>query len=215
VAVAIEFVNVIIRKSAVERCFPGGVDGFVRQDLSNLTEDDHLIRVGFMSTAEALDFVSELDAVGLRYRGPEAGSDVAVVVGDDSALPPWLSVGDVGGYRACWASDHPRGELVWAEPGFLLRCPRAVYDSLAEVVRRCGAEVQEVANEVEPGTLAGLRCTRGDAEISIDVFGERGGDSPVGLWGCRQLTRRRQFSADVALIRDLVAVLVEAGAQAV
>ena len=45
-ALAIEFVNVIVRKSAVERCFPGGLDGFARQDLANLTEDEHLVRVG-------------------------------------------------------------------------------------------------------------------------------------------------------------------------
>lgn len=80
-AVAIEFVNVIVRKSAVESCFPGGLDGFARQDLCNLTEDEHLLRVGFMSGSEASDFVSELEAAGLRYVGPVAESDIAVVNG--------------------------------------------------------------------------------------------------------------------------------------
>ena len=211
-AVAIEFVNVIIRKAAVERCFPGGLDGFAREDLNNLTEDDHLLRVGFMATDEALRFVSELEAVGLRYLGPEAGSDVAVVVWDDSLVPPWLSVGHVGKYRACWASAYSPGELAWPEPGFLLRCPRAVYDSLSNVVGQCGAELHEVAIS-DPANLAKLCCVRRDARIMIYIVGESEGDTPVALLGRRQLERRRQFSEDVALIRDLVTVLLQAGAE--
>jgi hypothetical protein len=204
---------VIILKSAVERCFPGGLDGFARQDLANLSEDGHILRVGFMGTGDALSFVSELEEVGLRYLGQEADSDIAVVVGSDSACPPWLSVGQVNGYAACWATGHSAGDLAWPEPGFLLRCPRPVYHSLSEVARRCGGEVAEAATGVEPGDLGKLRCLRGDAEIMIDVIGEREGDSPVGLWGRRQLPRRKQFHADVALIRDLVAVLVQEGAE--
>jgi hypothetical protein len=211
-AVAIEFVNVIVRKSAVASRFPGGLDGFARQDLSNLTEDEHLLRVGFMSTALAWDFVSELEAVGLRYLGPVADSDMAVVGWDNSPAPPWLSEGDIGGHWACWDSDYPPGEVVWPEPGFWLRCPRAVYDSLAAVVRRCGADFRNVAAGAQPGALAELRCVRGDAEIVIEIVGEREGDSPVGIWGRRQLARRMQFPADVALIRDLVARLVQEGA---
>jgi hypothetical protein len=212
-AVAIEFVNVIVRKSAVERSFPGSLHAFAHQDLSNLTQDNHLLRVGFMSTNDAFGFVSELEAVGLRYLGLEADSDIAVVVGSDSAAPPWLAVGSVNGHMACWASDHSVGDLAWPEPGFLLRCPRPVYDSLSEVVRQCGAEVQEAAAGEEPGCLAKLRCVRGHAEIMIEVVGEREGDSAIGLWGRRQLARRKQFHVDVALIRDLEAVLAQAGAE--
>lgn len=211
-ALAIEFINVIVRKSAVERCFPGGLDSFARQDLANLAEDDHLLRVGFMGTDDALAFVAELEAAGLRYRRMESGSDIAVVW-DGSAVPSWLTVGQVGGYHACWASEYPPGELVWPEPGFILRCPRGVYDSLADVVRPCGATIQEIGVGVEPGTVSKLRCRRQGAEIIIDVFGECEGDSPVALWGCRQLARRKQFGADVALIRDLVSLLTQAGAQ--
>src|SRR5262249_9290834 len=127
--------------------------------------------------------------------------------------PPWVCEGHVGGHWACWASDYPPGDVAWPEPGFLLRCPRAVYGTLPEVVRRCGAEIHEVAAEAEPGGLAKLHCVRCEAELTIDVIGEREGDSPVGLWGHRQLARRMQFPTDVALIRDLVAVLVQGGAQ--
>lgn len=211
-AIAIEFVNVIVRKSAVDRSFAGGLDAFARQDLANLTEDDHLLRVGFMSTADALDFVSELKAAGLRHLGPEADSDIAVVTGNDSALPSWLSVGSVNGHAACWASGFPAGEVVFAEPGFLLRCSRDVYRTLRELVCKCEAKVHELSVEGEQGLLEKLRCIRGDAEITIEVLGEPHGDSSVGLWGRRDLARRRQFRADVALIRDLISLLVEAGA---
>jgi hypothetical protein len=157
--------------------------------------------------------VSELEAKGLRYLGPDANSDIAVFVGSDSAVPPWLATGSLGGPPACWASGHPAGEIAWPEPGFLLRCPRKAYDSLAEVVRPCGVEIREAAAGQDPVDLARLCCVRGDAEITVDVFGEREGDSPVGLWGRRQLTRRKQFREDVALIRDLVAALVREGAE--
>ncbi len=211
-AVAIEFVNVIVRKAAVEHSFPGGLDGFARQDLPNLTEDDHLLRVGFISGGEASVFVSELEAAGLRYTESDPGSDIAMVW-DGSALPRWLAVGAVGGHWACWASDQPPGELALPEPGFLLRCPRQVYQSLPEVIRRCGAEVHQAAGGAEPAALAKLRCVRGGAEIMIDAVGESDGCSPVGLMGWRQLARRAQFPADVALIRDLVAALRQAGAE--
>jgi len=210
-AVALECINVIVRKAAVERRFPGGLDGFARHELIGVTlaEDDHLMRVGFMSGSDAFRFVTELEAAGLLYREEDDSSDVAVVVSGGDA-PPWLAVGDVNGSPACWASDHPAGELARPEPGFLLRCPRGVYDSLAEVVGNCGAEVQEVAPE--PGYLAGYRCTRGEAEITILVAGEQEG-AVVGLGGWRQMERRSQFHADVALIRDLEAALIHNGAE--
>jgi hypothetical protein len=216
-AIALEFVTVIVRKAAIERVFSGGLDGFARQDLTNLAEDEHLMRVGFMSTSEALEFVTQLEAAGLTYRGQEDDSDIAVIVGSDGPMPPWLSAGAIDGHPACWASSHRPGDIAWPEPGFLLRCPRVAYDSLPEVASRCGAEVQEVRASVEEGAFAKVRCTRGEAEIMIDVIGERLADSPVGLWGGlwghRQLARRKQYHADVALIHDFMAALVQEGAE--
>lgn len=211
-AVALESVNVIARKAAVERAFPGGTDGFARQDLPNLTEDDHLVRVGFMSGGEASRFVSALEAAGLRYAGAEPGGDIAVVW-DGGDLPPWLAAGAVGGRWGCWASDHPAGELARPEPGFLLRCPRPVFHALPDLVGRCGAELVPAADGAEPGLLARLLCVRGEAEIPIEAVGEVDGDSPAGLAGWRRFTRRTHLAADVALIRDLVATLQLAGAE--
>src|SRR5207237_513563 len=99
------------------------------------------------------------------------------------------------------------------ETGFLLRCPPPVYDALSAVLRRCGAEAHAAAGGGEPGVLARVRCVRGAAEITIDVIGDSNGGSPVGLLGWRQVARRAQFRADVALIRDLVEALRQAGAE--
>ena len=210
-AVAIEFVNVIVRKAAVERSFPDGLDGFARQDIGNLTEDDLLLRVGYMSTSDAYNLVAELEAAGLRFDEKDPGSDIAVVWGSCEP-PPWLSVGAVNGHWACWASDHPPGELAVPEPGFLLRCSREVYRSLSEVVQRCGVKLVPRDGDAEPAVLERLRCVRGEAELDLTIVGDRDADTPVGLMGWRQPARRAYFHADVALIRDLVAVLQDAGA---
>lgn len=211
-AVALEFVNVVVRKAAVECLFPGGLDGFARQDLPNLTEDDYLLRVGYMSGGEALDLASRLEAAGLRHTGSDDASDLAVIW-DGAPVPAWLTVGAVGGYWACWASDQPAGELALPEPGFLLRCTRQVYDSLPEIVRRCGADAQPVGSGSEPWVLARVRCVRAGAEVTVEVIGDGDGLSPVAISGWRQLARRACFHADVALIRDLDAALRDAGAE--
>lgn len=210
-AVAIEFVSVVVRKAAVERSFVDGLDGFARQDIGNLTEDDHLLRVGYMSGNEAYQFVAELEAAGLRFDEKDPASDIAVVW-NGCELPPWLAVGAVAGHWACWASNHPPGDLALPETGFLLRCSREVYRALSEVVRRCGVELVPVTGPEEPAVLDRLRCVRGEAELDLTIVGERDAETPVGLMGWRQPARRAHFHADVALIRDLVAVLQEDGA---
>jgi hypothetical protein len=194
-AVPIEFANVIVRKAAVERIFSGGLDAFARQDMINNTfsEDDHLLRVSFMSTGEALAFASIIEAAGLRFLGPEAESDIACFDGRRDAIPIWLSVGSIDGHFACWANAYPVGELVRPEPGFMLRCPWSVYISLTEVVRECQAKIHQLTTD--PEDLATFRCTRGDAEITIHVFGESDGTSLLGLFGWRQMARRSQFQA--------------------
>jgi len=150
-AVAIEFVNVIIRKSAVQGKYPGGLDGLARRGLSNYLEDDHLVRVGFMSSPEAIGLAERLEAAGLDYAG-NGGSEVAVITGADEAAPSWLSVGERFGRRACWLSGAPEGELADFDPDVLLRLPRGVFPSLAEVlraVRQSGADVEEIRRDIE------------------------------------------------------------------
>lgn len=212
-AVAIEFINVIVRKSAVEKVFPGGLDGFARQDLANLTEDDHLMRVGFMDADEAHRFVIKLDEAGLRFLGSDSGSDIAVFGWDFSQLPPWLSADLLNNQWACWENEYPVGEVVYSVPGFLLRCSQTIFRSLTDVVRDIDAKISRNTNEKDSGYLARLLCTRGDAEILIDVVGTIEDETPIGLLGRRQLSRRKQFQTDVDLIHDLVSTLQQYGAE--
>src|SRR5262249_23102119 len=138
-AIALEFVNVIARKSAVEEKYAGGLDAFARQELANYMEDEHLVRVGFVSTGDAFAFVEELRAAGLLY-----SDDVAVITGTTSEAPSWLTVGKCEGRSACWLSGQPAGGLIDFETGILLHCRS--FATVAEIVRvLCGhgAEVQE------------------------------------------------------------------------
>jgi hypothetical protein len=208
-AIALEFVNVIARKSAVEAKYAGGLDAFARQELANYMEDEHLLRVGFMSTSEAFAFVGELQAAGLRY-----SEDMAVITGDTSEVPSWLTVEECEGRGACWLSGQPAGGLIDFETGMLLRCRS--FATVAEIVRvLCGngAEVRERVVAAEGRDSVVLDCGRGDARIEVEVFTDPTSGRLTGVWARRDLTRRTSMGIDVALLRDVESLLVSAGAE--
>jgi hypothetical protein len=208
-AIAIEFVNVIVRKSAVEAKYPGGLDGFVRQQLANYLEDEHILRVGFMSGHDAFRFVEELQAAGLCH-ADDGASDLAVITWDDTAVPSWLTVGECEGRAACWLSDRPPGRLMDLDPGMLLRCSAfGTIDEIVGVFCRCGAEIrQRVPAEGSETVL--LECERGGARLEVEVFKDSTEGRPLGVWGRRDLTRRTSMAADAALMRDLTSALKSA-----
>ncbi len=210
-AVAIEFVNVILRKTAIECKFPGGLDGFARQDLANFFEDDYLVRVGFMSTSDALQFVDDLEAAGLRI-GNDDESDIAVVMTDTEVRPPWLTMGLFQKRWACWLNHSPPGKLVDFEPGMLFRCPRRLYMSIDEKFQQCGSIVHRSESRDE-AVIAVLTCERGESLITVQVIGERLGDSPVVFWGRRDFARRSYREVDIALMCDLVEILIQNGGE--
>jgi hypothetical protein len=208
-AVGMEFVNVIVRKSAVEAKYTGGLDGFVRRELPNYLEDEHILRVGFMSTGEAYAFLEELRRAGLWY-SDDSSSDVAVVTWGDAATPAWLGVGECEGRAACWLREEPPGALVDLDPNMLLRCQAfGSVEELVHVLQRCGAQVRERVPSEGANTVL-LDCERGDARFELEVFKDSTGDRPIGVWGRRDLTRRRSIGVDVALMRDLTAALERA-----
>lgn len=213
-AIAIEFVNVIVRKSAAERKYPGGLDGLARLDLGNYLEDDYLVRVGFMSTGDAIGFAEQLEAAGLRL-SEDGESDIAVITWSDAERPPWLSVGDCEGRAACWLGDCAPGKLVDVDPCMMLRWAPPILPSVEDVVRilrQGGAEVRERApNTEEPSTVL-LDCSREGAQIEVEVF--KDSDSGrMGVGGRRNLARRVSIEPDQALIRDLKAALLSAGVE--
>jgi hypothetical protein len=213
-AVAIEFVNVIIRKSAAERKHPGGLDGIARLDLANYLEDEHLVRVGFMSTGEAFGFAERLEAAGLRF-SEDGDSDIAVITWWDEKKPPWLSVGECNGRAACWLRGCAPGELIDFDPCMMLRWAAPILPSVQEVVQvlqRAGADVRERSQTDAKSDTVLLDCFREHAQIEVEVFKDSD-NKCFGAFGHRNLTRRTAIDADQALIRDLKAALVSVGVE--
>ena len=97
-AVLLEAISVIVRRSAIVERFKGGWTAFERL-IPNATGcyDDDLARVGFMAPADVEAFVSVLEAGGLTFRRHGEAVDIAVV--DQLRGPlvpaPWLEVAKV------------------------------------------------------------------------------------------------------------------------
>jgi hypothetical protein len=184
---------VIVRKRALDSSYPGGIDAFVRTPLANFVEDEHLVRVGFMSTGEASDLVEQLRANGLT------SEDAAIVQGD--AAPSWITVEPIDGRRCCWLRDEPPGDVVCAsDDTFTLGLPLDAQTMIEEIVRRCGA------------TRDGDRCIRGEANVELHVIENRPSSMHI-LHGRRDISRRQRFAADRSLLADLIATLTAAGAR--
>ncbi len=214
-AVAIEFVNVIVRKSTAQQRYPGGLDGLARLELANYLEDEHLVRVGFMSSREALDFADELEAAGLRY-SDDHESDIAVIPWAKGATPPWLSVGVCDGRGACWLGGYSPSKLIDFDPCMMLRWPAPAFPSVEDVVRvlrQRERAVRECGGSTEGPATVLLECAREGARIEVEVFMDSDNGRSIGVWGRRILARSTFIGDDQALMRDLIAALVSAGAE--
>lgn len=79
--VLVEAFSVITRKDRIVECYPGGMDGFLR-DCPNSTAcfDDHLVRVGFMNPDSVREFVANLQEHGLLHRNEHGHAQDLVVV---------------------------------------------------------------------------------------------------------------------------------------
>jgi hypothetical protein len=166
--------------------------------LPNFTEDEHLVRVGFMSAAEANDLVGTLDAAGVRE------DEVAIVLSHDPRVPAWLEVGLIENTACCWLRDAPAGRVARPVPAFIVSLPLQARDALRRVVERFGATLD--STDVE----SGQRCTRDGAELILQIFENR----PSNIFfviGSRIISRRRNVDDDVALMREFSTALEAAG----
>lgn len=97
-AVLIEAISVIIKRSAIEDKFPGGWDGFL-SDVPNQTlcADDELVRVGFMTPADVESYVKHLEEFGLRYLVNGLATDIVVADQQRGLAAPgnWAEFGHV------------------------------------------------------------------------------------------------------------------------
>jgi tetratricopeptide (TPR) repeat protein len=78
-AVLVEAISVIVRKSAIADRYPHGIDGF-RHSAPNATfcEDESLVRVGFMVPDDAREYIEQLEACGLVYFENDRAVDIVV-----------------------------------------------------------------------------------------------------------------------------------------
>lgn len=116
-AVLVEAISVVVRRSRIDAVYPGGWPQFER-DCPNgtLCADAELARLGFLSPAEIGEAISWLEENGLRFHDGEQAVDLVVV---DQLRGPttrcdWLEFArfrtDAAGGRisAAWLYDRPR-----------------------------------------------------------------------------------------------------------
>jgi len=97
-AVLVEAISVIVRRSAVDARFPGRWPAFAAAAPNRtLCSDGEIARVGFMSPADAESFVRTLERAGLTHL--DGGKAVDLVVVDQMSGPAspsgWLEFGHV------------------------------------------------------------------------------------------------------------------------
>ena len=67
-AVLIEAISVVVRVSSIARLYEGGARAFAADVPNNsLCADGELVRVGFMSPADAQAYVEQLERCNLKY----------------------------------------------------------------------------------------------------------------------------------------------------
>jgi hypothetical protein len=98
-AVLIEALSVVIRLETVADKYPGGVEQYI-EDCPNhsLCLDDDLVRVGFMTGCDALDFIRSLERLGFKHIGDyDEFDELAVVDQHDGIVRPcdWLEYANV------------------------------------------------------------------------------------------------------------------------
>ena len=92
-AVLIEAVSVVIRLKTIADKYPGGVDQYIK-DCPNWTlcVDEEIVRVGFMSTYDAFDFIGSLERLGFTCIVDGELDEIAIVDQFNGIILPcdWL-----------------------------------------------------------------------------------------------------------------------------
>lgn len=179
-AVPIEFLTLIFRKSELAE-FPGGLDAFARVcDAPTYLEDEHLVRVAFMSNADAdalLDRVFDvLPAERLSYV-------VLDLRPDPSELPSWLDR-DRG---SVWLAGTDPGPLVQLPRGISARFFQTTIACFTDALRRRGILV-DVRDSGHQGIVDAI-FTRPSTRIEAWLVADQ--EQLVGL--LTQVPRERSF----------------------
>ncbi|WP_426573815.1 hypothetical protein [Aquihabitans sp. McL0605] len=199
-ALQVEFANVIARLRSVERRVAGGLDAYAARH-ANYTHDDHLCRVGFMSTSEAAGLRDELASSGL-------GADEVTIVESTSGLPSWLEYGALPDGHGVWLRGTEPGPLIPTGFGFLLRGPASLANRFSSVLTAQGMTIESSPERVAGAIGYTVRQDR--AAVALDVITSGGNAS--GFWAMREPERpASRFVADLALSHRIEEILRQEG----
>ncbi len=205
-AVVLEFANVVVRKAQLESHAPDGVELVLASQPPNFTEDEHLVRVGFMSTADAVALVDYLVRAGL----PESAvpEKVAIVQFAELPYPSWLEVGPVDEHVAAWLAGSTPGKVAPFRSAAILVLPVGASSEVRPVLEASGANVRETHASAD--TDAELAVERGEARLTARILARPDGSTLVLL--DRPLARAAHAAVSAALLEDACAGLVARGA---
>lgn len=118
-AVLIEAISVVIKRSAIDEKFESNWEGFVA-DVPNetLCADDELARVGFMTPIDVKSYVKYLEKLGFKYQVNGSAVDLVVVDQQRGFAAPcnWAEFGfvniDNNRIAACRAVDGSNSPLL-------------------------------------------------------------------------------------------------------
>lgn len=121
-AVLIEAISVVIRLETIATKYLGGVEQYI-DDCPNRTlcMDEEIIRVGFMTGHDTVDFIGSLESLGFKYNIDDENNEVAVVDQFDGIAMPcdWLEYLNLvifeGNVRVsiCKRKGKPIGEVAF------------------------------------------------------------------------------------------------------
>ncbi|MCO6010546.1 hypothetical protein NE236_36870 [Actinoallomurus purpureus] len=195
-ALGVEFASVIVRTADADRTLPGGLDEFAPTQ-PNYIEDEHLFRVGFMSTREADELIDHLLSLGLPGKAVTAEQM-------NKPLPPWLQRDEVNGLRAVWLAGENRGELVPPLQSILLRGPLRLRDTITSM----HADGEISIRRMPPGEHGNdrLEIAQADALVDLDILQTADSDT-IALQAIRRQERNRHCRADIELLKWLKTAL--------
>jgi len=97
-AVLVEAISIIIRRTTIDEKYPGGWDTFVEKAPNKtLCADKKIARLGFMSPFDVESFINGLEKIGFKYLVNGHASEIAVIdqIKGFTAPCDWLDAGHV------------------------------------------------------------------------------------------------------------------------
>jgi hypothetical protein len=97
-AVLVEALCVIVRRSTIDEKYPGGWEKFeADHQASTFCADDKIIRLSFTSPLDMRIFIRELEKLGFAYLKDGKSTDIAIVDQSRGLMSPcdWLEYGHV------------------------------------------------------------------------------------------------------------------------